>query len=296
MKLIEKKYEIVSDKISEDKSICLAADFHLSHISNDRKFELVRENIYINRPDYICIPGDYIDMSNILDERKYYDKSLLYLESLGKVGKVFLTLGSHDFTRIVNGVGKADLNRNWIKDINTIENVTLLHNQIFCDDQVRFIGYTPTYDYYMNASGCEDEEMLIEDYNRNMSKIDEFKLNILLCHSPICILNDRVLEKVDDIKKMDLILTGHMHNGMVPYKFSELIHNNIGLIAPNKSLFPDNARGIKIRQYDNHKINMIITGGVTKIQETAPKILQFGDNLYNPQIDTIKIKSLKNSR
>lgn len=285
--------EIVSDKIDKDVSLSLAADFHLSHISNDDKFELIKENIYENQSDYVCIPGDYIDMSNILDEKKYYDKSLLYLESLGKVSKVFLTLGSHDFTRVINGVGSFDWNKNWMQDIQSLENVVLLHNQIFCDNQIRFIGYTPTYNYYMNETKEEDEEILIEDYNQNMPKIDENKLNILLCHSPICILNDNVLEKVEDIKMMDLILTAHMHNGMIPYPISELIPNNIGLIAPNKSLFPDNARGRKTKKYDHHNIHMIITGGVTKLQETAPKILQFGDKLYNPQIDTIKIKSLR---
>ncbi len=95
------------------------------------------------------------------------------------------------------------------------------------------------------------------------------------------------------MKLINLILAGHIHNGMLPNFISKMLPNNIGLIAPNKSLFPDNARGIVTKQIDDHEIVMIINGGVTKIQETAPKILHFADNLYNPQIDYIKIKEAK---
>ena len=65
---------------------------------------------------------------------------------------------------------------------------------------------------------------------------------------------------------------------------------NRGIIAPNKSLYPDNARGIKKVKIDNKEITLVISGGITKLSKSSVKLLHFGDYIYRPQIEYLMIK------
>lgn len=294
MKVLEHFNELYSSELNREILIADTGDFHISHISSKKKLDAVRENICLKKPNYICINGDYIDKPEILEEPILYEYSIEYLKQLSFISPVMMVIGSHEYA---GDKGYYNLNENWISDIKSLKNVNLLDNSKCEFDDIRFLGYTTSYDYYSlnskNKRSFEDENILISEYNSLMPKAGDEMYNVLMCHSPICILNEKVLNSVNDMKLINLILTGHMHNGMLPNFISKMLPNNIGLIAPNKSLFPDNARGIVTKQIDDHEIVMIINGGVTKIQETAPKILHFADNLYNPQIDYIKIKEFK---
>lgn len=81
-----------------------------------------------------------------------------------------------------------------------------------------------------------------------------------------------------------------MHNGMITKLLDNIFPKNRGVVAPNKKLYPDNARGIKKVKINKKEITLIISGGITKIQETAPKVLHFANHLYDSQIETITIK------
>ena len=291
MKVVISDYEFYSNKLSKDISLVCASDFHLSHISSDKKFSLVKDHIELIEPDYILIPGDYIDMPDILEESEFYDKSLSYLESLGKSAPVFLSLGSHEFVRLDNR-GAFYLNREWLKDIDSLSNVTLLHNSIFEDGELRLCGYTPNFLYYHKGRSNEDPTIFIEDYNKNMPSVTDDKYNILLCHSPIRVFDDEVVECARGFSNYDMIVSGHMHNGMLPTFVSRHMNKHIGLMAPGRKFFPNNAFGCVEREIHGKNVSLIISGGVTKIQETAPRGLHFGDRLYNPQLDYIKIKRL----
>lgn len=87
-----------------------------------------------------------------------------------------------------------------------------------------------------------------------------------------------------------------MHNGMVFPIVDDLISNNKGIIAPNKTLFPDNARGTKTITVNGHQIHLIINGGITKLQESARFLGNF-NGFYPMSIDKVdvNVRSLKNS-
>jgi len=147
----------------------------------------------------------------------------------------------------------------------------------------------PSFTYYHNPKNEESSNILIEDFNKNINKIDNNKLNILLCHSPIKILTKEVIKNIENLKNIDIVLSGHMHNGMIPNILDKVFPKNKGLIAPNRTLYPDNARGIKKITVDNKKITLLISGGITKIQDSAPKIFHFANFFYKPQLEYIKI-------
>lgn len=96
------------------------------------------------------------------------------------------------------------------------------------------------------------------------------------------------------IKEFDFVFCGHMHNGMVFPIVDDLISNNKGIIAPNKTLFPDNARGTKTITVNGHQIHLIINGGITKLQESAGFLGNF-NGFYPMSIDKVdvNVRSLK---
>ncbi len=291
MKLIAKEYDIYNKKISRNIKICLIADFHLSHISSDEKVKLVIDDIKEKRPDYICICGDYIDCTNMLENKTIYDKSISYLKELSNITKVIFTLGNHDITRMLKWrKHRFEVNKKWLEDISKIKNVVVLYNEIYKEKDIRFIGYVLPYKYYY-AKGHENRDILIDEYNKSISNVDDYVFNVLLCHSPVHIFDDKTFNEISNLKNMDIILSGHMHNGMLFNYMDKIWKGNRGFIGPHKKLFPSISRGIKTKFMDGKEINLIVTGGITKVQEVAPKIIHFADKLYNPQIDYINIKT-----
>ena len=79
-----------------------------------------------------------------------------------------------------------------------------------------------------------------------------------------------------------------MHNGVVPPILDELFDNNRGLIAPNKRIFPKNARGI----IKNDNIT-VISSGVTKISNSAGKALKWLNIFFPIGINYIEISKEK---
>ena len=286
--MIEKKYIINSDKIDKDIKICLFADIHYSKIFKIKKFDLIKKSLINNKPDYICIPGDLLDLKNIYDDKNKLDIFLSFFKDISLIAPVYISLGNHDLNK-----SKGEFYKKWLNELDKIDNINILYNSFIEVNNIRFIGFNPSLKYYFDKKKNrkdENELVFIKEFNDNMTNYNNDKLNILLCHSPVCIFNTNVIDYVKSIKNMKLIVCGHMHNGLVFRFIDKIIKNNVGLIAPNKTLFPNNARGIKEVNIDGNDISMVITGGITKIQESAPKILRFGDYLFSPQIDYIVIK------
>ena len=142
------------------------------------------------------------------------------------------------------------------------------------------------YEYYKLKPGRKSTNFFIKEIDKNIHMNKRY-YNILLCHSPIDVLKKDVLNNSKEIRKTNLILSGHMHNGMVP-KF--LDHKgNIGFIGPNKIFLPKTARGIVTKYIDYHEINLIISGGITKISSENSKFLHKFNNCLNSEIVIINI-------
>lgn len=293
--MIVRKYLI--DNKTKPKKLVLAlfSDIHFTNNFNINKLNKIKNNLLDNRPDYICIPGDIIDNTNILDNKDELDILLSFLKDIAIIAPVFICLGNHDISKMVKNKKVKSNNNNFeLKLKSLIKNrVYLLNNDIYVDDNIRFIGLTLSYNYYYNKSNSEDPKVLINTFNKKIKLFDGNKLNIILCHSPINIFKEEVLSKLENNKNIDIILCGHMHNGMVPRFLERIFPKNRGIMAPDKSLYPDNARGIKEIKLNNNIIYGIVSGSITKIQKSALKILQIGNFFYKSQMEYIIVNSDK---
>ena len=173
--------------------------------------------------------------------------------------------------------------------LNDINNIYVLNNQSYEDENVFISGFTLPTNYYYNIEKHEDENALLETLQNNFNLVTNLpkkKYKVALIHSPILLSEKKVIEK---LKEYDLILSGHMHNGLIPRILDKIIKNNYGLISPDKRFFAKNTRGkIKTKYY-----TIIITGGITKLSPSSTKILSKLNGLYPISINKITVKGEK---
>jgi hypothetical protein len=75
-----------------------------------------------------------------------------------------------------------------------------------------------------------------------------------------------------------------LDNSNTEYFLVEIFNNNVGLIAPNKRLFPKFARGII-----KNKNVIVISSGITKISNSAGKALKWLNIFFPIGINYIEI-------
>lgn len=261
-----------------NKRICLFADVHYNFDYDLTRFDKIIKNIKNNKPDYICIPGDIVDSSDIISDIKI-DYLTKFIKDLSLICPVILVKGNHDETRYINKKHCEFDTDKYYNKLNKIDNVYYLDNNHITLDNINFYGIRFPYDYY-NSSLHEDNDAFIE-------KLDSIKVNtennILLCHGPRNVLSKKTIETSKNINKFYLVLSGHMHNGLV-FNFLDW-KGNRGFIGPYKDLFPDYARGMKKK----NNTTLVVTGGIITFSLHAPKLLYKINNIYPMNIDYIDI-------
>ena len=268
---------IKSDKVFNDFKMMVIGDIHMSSMVSLSKIKTIKEKIVKEKPDYIFYVGDLIDRIEELDN----DSSLKLrdlLEFSTLYSKTFVILGNHDFIYRVS----KNTSYKIVSFINSIKNVHLLNNDVYFDDKIYLMGYTQTQKYYCTKNYDYDDfyndfikkEKLYKNVNKSL-------FTIALIHSPEFSSNDKCLSLFDDY---NLIISGHMHDGCVPFGIGKF---KWGIVNPKKNLFPKNVRGI--RKLKNNYI--LITGGITKIQKCAPKILHPLNHLCPMQLDVINVSN-----
>lgn len=268
-------YNLISNKVN--LNIVLLSDIHYSYQVNRNVFIKILNKFKKLKPDYICIPGDIIDESTDYDENVYN-----FFNELSKISKVIISLGNHDLSKFIkNNMEYYDTK--WYENIKKINNIYVLNNEQIAFDNITFTGYSPS---FINNEYQDNTNNTINDLKKLNFNINEY--NILLCHSPQSILGNNELYNNEFIKHQDLILCGHMHNGMVPPLFDKIIRNNYGIIAPGKTWFPKYSRGLI--KFNN--TTLIICKGYTKLAKHS-YFLRFLNIFYTKELEKIRITNYK---
>lgn len=281
-----KNIEIVKDILSSKKlkkniTFIHIGDIHYNETTSAKKLEYIKYAIEDAHPDYIFITGDLLDRPKITKNKEKIKLLVSWLNSLGNIAKVFISLGNHDII--------LEEDYKFFNKLNDINNIYVLNNQSYEDENVFISGFTLPTNYYYNIEKHEDENALLETLQNNFNLVTNLpkkKYKVALIHSPILLSEKKVIEK---LKEYDLILSGHMHNGLILRILDKIIKNNYGLISPDKRFFAKNTRGkIKTKYY-----TIIITGGITKLSPSSTKILSKLNGLYPISINKITVKGEK---
>lgn len=282
MNKIKRQLDVIyNDNTLKDITIIHISDIHFNINTNKNKLDKIKEEIYLNNPDYVMITGDIIDNPSIISNKKKIKELVIFLTDIASFTKVLISLGNHDvFT---------DNDYKFFDKLNDLKNIYILNNDSYKDEFIYVSGFTLPSNYYYNMSKNESSEVLLQHFDNHRKLVNRLpdKLpKVSLIHSPINLCRDEVINK---LKEYDILLSGHTHAGMVPDFLDKFFKGNTGIIAPNKNLFPAIARGKIEKNIGNKKITIIINGAITKLSLRSSKFLSKLNFVYNISINKIII-------
>lgn len=271
---------------NKDINMMVFSDLHYSSIFNNKKLDLIYNEL--KSSEYIFIAGDILDSTDIVNNIDRKDKLIKFLEKVGKKHKVFITLGNHDLAiRNKHKKIKDDNTEFWL-ELSKIDGIYLSrYNNYYEDDKIIVYLLELDYDYYYSEKE-ESKKILLNKIREDkilFNNMDNNKIKIVLCHSPIRLVDNDIS---NELKDFDFIFCGHMHNGMMPYYLDKIIKGNRGLISPDNKILADNTRGVK----DINNTHLIISGGITKLSKTSG-LFRYFNFIYPMSIDNIVIKKEK---
>ena len=289
---------LYNEHVKRDIKISALGDIHLSEkLVTGRKLDMIKYQLQSQNPDYIFLLGDMIDDPKVLENPIRKGELTDFFIDVCSIAQTMLILGSHDFADEINGKGILNYNEEYWGAISNICNMHLLNNSTYYDSNIFVMGYFQTLEYYYNLihQKKEDSNALYQDFKPRVSLYKNLPNNvpkIALFHSGIGIEEAR---NANLIKDYDAILCGHTHNGCVPIILDEILRykslKNIGIISPKKQLLAHNIRGIVDLNIDGKFIPLINSGGIIKLQECAPKFIQFCNMICPMQMDVMTITS-----
>lgn len=173
------------------------SDLHYLRVTNDKTLQKVVNEINLINPDIVFFTGDLIDKDyNLAEQEK--EKLIELLSNIkSKYGK-YSIIGNHDI--------KKDIEL--LKEIYTNSNFKLLQNNydiIYSNKNEKiFIGGTDTYSF-----DKADINKTMEYFQNN----EDITYKIILTHEPD--YTDSIINNYN----IDLILSGHSHNGQINIPF-----------------------------------------------------------------------------
>lgn len=271
MKIKNKIYNITG-KIN--KKIVLISDIHYYSKKNINNLNKILDILKEIKPDYICIPGDIVDNSYILDE----ELLIIWFQKLSVISPVLISIGNHEY--YINKKQKQfGLNKHILTKIKSVDNVFCLDNKNVLIDDINFIGITMPIKYYMEDGESKDS------FIKHLKKIqyNDKKYNVLLLHSPSNLLD----KDITSMLKCDLVLCGHTHGGIVPCVLRPIFKDR-GFINPQGKLMTRGCYG-----HINESPNIIVTSGITTLSHENP--FNLFNNLFSSEVVVINIINKKES-
>ena len=167
-----------------------------------------------------------------------------------------ISLGSHDNWKydydentIIGGHWEPP--RTFFYELNNIDNVRVLDNESYCDNNLFVIGYTQSEKYYY-PNGFQEKDSknpLLENEKLNEIELTELlnrtgvltdRPSILLAHAPTYFFSDTMKEI---IRYITLVSCSHNHNLCVPPVVNELWTSTTGIRNPERKKWLETKNG-----------------------------------------------------
>ncbi len=261
--------------------IALLSDIHY-HVGYKQKiFDKIIAQIKKTQPDYITIVGDILDSSNTTD----LNQLKTFLETISNISPTIVVLGNHDEKKGHMHNWSYEPNNKLVNLLNKLPNVHLLKDSTFTDNNITFYGIDFSYKYY--EEDYETYESFCNEIKDKKCNIPTNTYNVTLIHTPINIYTYLHNNQTHNLNSSDLILSGHMHNGCLPFWLSNIINklfkSSRSIISPARKLFPKYAQG-RIYEKDGY-----VYEGLIKFSH-ATKFFNKLDFIFHKQIAIISIE------
>lgn len=297
--IITNHYMITNPRITEDKEIAYLSDVH----SDIAKLKAAVEELKKLNIRILLLGGDLVDST-----KDYKSKARIkeILQELSNTMKIYIGMGNHEclhYTKDVEGV-RSEVKS---KDIKYWNELSSMHNiyvselpldgstvtKWYFDRDLDITALNFPIDFYLDNEKRKDflKQLRVMDD----SIINKKKYNILLCHTPRNLVRNGIIcEDIDCLNGFNLILSGHMHAGLVP----KLLRSNrygVGFVGPHASVLPEYAYGLVV----NKRIATLTSGGITKVTKSASpdasRVINRAfvknklNSIYSPEVEILKL-------
>lgn len=237
--------KVFSNKLITPRKILILSDIHYCKNTHDYLHKIISLGlINPNSYDYILIVGDTIHNGlDIKDDRFQYEL-ISFLTSLTGNTKTLLAPGNHEQMMRLRTNKWLPFNlTKFIEVVSTIPNIKILSNEDnYYDKELHISAFNPSIAYHLKYH--ESDEIFKEELEQTHNHFKPSTYNIFLSHYPRSIIRLSEYNGYCIKHNSDLIISGHMHNGLVPHQLQSITKNR-GFISPTYGILPDNAHGIK---------------------------------------------------
>lgn len=217
MKSIIVNYSFFSEKVDQTQRVVLLSDLHDIFTNKKVAKQLIHDvnQLYAH---HIAIAGDTMQGNKYSDSTKCSQLSY-FLDALSEAQPVVLSLGNHDL------VGLTEYGRRKFRDLGERSNVYPLDNQTLILDDFRISGFSTGREAYAPSNHVSGKvnQLFAEEWNESGIEVepDSPFIEELVGHAPHPLASDWVGKKARGIRNFDLYLTGHLHDGYVPYWYKK---------------------------------------------------------------------------
>jgi len=255
-------YKICSVKVSKEFNsfkILQLSDLHSKSFGKEN-FKLVRKVENVN-PDIIVITGDMIN-----DDFDYSSFNSI-INKLIKKYKIYYIIGNHEQNAMIKDPDRFNSMIEKIKKagVNVLDNEKV--NVNIGTEYINLYGMHMELKYYRNFRSKDSRSVNfdVKDMEKLIGRCNKERYNVLLSHNPVYF---------ETYSKWgaDLVLTGHIHGGMVK------LPGLGGVFSPEHKFFPKYYEGI----YKSYNSFMNVNRGLGRGN--------FGIRLFNkPEISVITL-------
>lgn len=217
---VTRSISIFDTKIKKRKKICFISDLH-NYYCTPKFYEDIREY----NPDIILLGGDIITAT----PGKKQDKAYAFFEEVSKIAPTYLALGNHEYRAKIYPDVYNDMYQNLSSKLDEF-GIKVLSNEseLFEDSNLKVSAAEIDRFYYKRFT----VQNMSEDYIASLvGECDKEKYNILLAHNPDYFDNYNAYGA-------DLILSGHVHGGLIRLPFLR------GVAHPGIRFFPKYSGGV----------------------------------------------------
>ena len=181
---------LYNKNVKNDFKVVALGDIHLSKSVDKIKITAIKKQIKEEKANYNVFLGDFVSTPKELENKEIQEQLLDIIASSAVVAPTMIILGNHDFinkNKDKNNKYSIENNKAFWEKVTSINNVYLLDNKLYQDNQVLFMGYKETLKYYYNNESYEDLEVFFNDfksYPKLYKNLPKDIIKIGLIHSP----------------------------------------------------------------------------------------------------------------
>ncbi len=271
-----KEYLLEDKRVSKDMRILVVSDVH----SDVAKLERVARLLEDYPVDLILFPGDIFDTFDNKNNTQVCD----IIGDMGKSSNVVVGRGNHDLLIIRKNYLYVNNDYRYFSYLENECNVkTILADEVLDIDGLEIVSLALPFSWYKYD---KESKVAFKEYlDTYFSKHDfDDKMRIMLLHSANGLLDTSGLS--EEVDKVNLIVSGHNHAGLLPNFLQPLSHNR-GLIGPNMRFFMPNSYGY----FTKGDTSLVMSSGLTKmgVSHSAPFITKLTNKLLGSDVDLINL-------